>query len=124
MIGAEMHCNHQNDLLWRRTWLLKTLDRWEKLIVKSEVRLDLRLMVSKALNHDFLMWPVGRLALSHPNGCKEVSLDTDFSSKSVLDNQLLLKVLRYFLTEPELTAFVKRETGRPTVSSWFDNNFT
>ena len=119
-----MMLNHQNDPFWRRTLILKTLDRWERLILESEVRLDLRLMVQKARHHDFLMWPIGRLAFAHPNGCDEVALDKDFSSKSILDSQLLLKVLRYFLTEPELTSFIKRESERSIVSSWFEENFS
>lgn len=122
-IGEEMERDHKNDPFWRKTFTLKYIDRWEDLILNSEVRLDLHQMVMKALEHDLLMWPIGRLCLAHVHGCDDVELESSFSSKSVLEPTLLLKILRFILTEPELTTFIRKEEGRPLVASWFDKNF-
>ena len=122
-IGEEMQLNHAQDPFWRRTYILKCIDRWENLILNSGIKLALPYMVDKALTHDMLMWPIGRMAFSHDDGCEEVELDREFTSKSILDHDLLLKILRLFLSEPELTAFIKREERKPLLTSWYDTKF-
>ena len=124
-IGEEMDRDHKNDPFWRKKFILKLVERWEKLILRSGIRMDLHKMVSSALEDDLLMWPIGRMCFAHVNGVEEVDLDSDFSSKSILDPELLLKILRYFLSEPELSLFIKKEEGRrQCFPSWFDQKFS
>ena len=122
-INTEMILEHQNDPFWRRTYILKCLDRWEHLISNSEIRMDLGEMTMRAFEDGMLMWPLGRAAFAHESGCDEVELDTNFTSKSFVDRNLLLKFLRFMVSEPELSEFIRREERKPVLSNWYDEKF-
>ena len=123
-IGQTMEHMNLEPREWRKRFVLECLTRWEFTIRNSPVKLDINEMLMKALTQDKLMWPVARVVFQHEIGGSESKLLSEYTTDSFLSGEICENVLKIFLSEPELTDFVRRQEGLRMVSNWYRENFS